>query len=835
MAWLKDIQSAWSNLTESLNCAAPPRVAGESEVAINSAVDDDDEGELTFDLFVRRFVTEACSLKDLTPSSTSAEEIAGTLLKWSRRLEKGKISKTGEAAADSEPVDVLEVLLSSRALEIAVTALTRLDGGRATLRSAACPNPPEAGGGVSASDEAGGALRRILTLASPAPVALLSQLLQILAEAAEKVPQKQRLGDSAGEAAVTEDLQWIILLVNASVTDVSELPICKSNVEKRAFESALATVEALTASAIRYAQVSETEIAEDTPVWAEWPANGQWYHAVVASVTDVDAQVHWVQREGDAKNDREDDYLIAIVGEFYDYTQPTTLPRTAVVPSDQERPAPATAPDEQAWTEHLESAEKLTLNFNELKKLCDQLHSSPKSPPPSVKKFEENASATATKALTATSNALSALRRDNERRAEKLQETDRRRVLIQAATASREAEQLLGARTQQALEMVGGRANLIASWPAVADTCLRSEQMRGRQLEELLAGMHAAIYGEEAYDIARDPARLQGLRVFNSKASKLVDLAWREMVQLAAETLGDDGSLHANSADMSRAAKRYREMRQECVKNMERLQKLEQDPPKQRATVGKKVAKAAAPKVTAKAKPAANQTKKDMPAKPVEGAKASSSVVAAKAGAPTASKEGAPADAAGPPVAGSAATGSSSAQTTTAARDTPQDKEMAKASSKAAQAPAAVAAVAAAMLPAVAAAVAAKGEAKAAAVDEKPAGNTTGALAAPTTDGGATSDVKTGTDTDRTPLGKEMAAASVEDRVPPTGATTAVEPKAAPVVPDNTAVAAAAAKQLVTAATSKAIANILAADKAKMIASQTNSATAGSVDAAAVS
>merc|ERR1712039_132548 len=85
----------------------------------------------------------------------------------------------------------------------------------------------------------------------------------------------------------------------------------------------------------------------------------------------------------------------------------------------------------------------------------------------------------------------------------------------------------------------------------------------------------------------------------NTKASKLVDLAWREMVQLAAETLGDDGSLKANSADMSRAAKRYREMRQECVKNAERLQKLEADPPKQRMSVGKKSA-TATPKVAAR-------------------------------------------------------------------------------------------------------------------------------------------------------------------------------------------------------------------------------------------
>merc|ERR1711957_360371 len=100
--------------------------------------------------------------------------------------------------------------------------------------------------------------------------------------------------------------------------------------------------------------------------------------------------------------------------------------------------------------------------------------------------------------------------------------------------------------------------------------------------------------------------RLGAMRGFTSRASKLVDLAWREMVQLAAETLGDDGSLRANSADMSRAAKRYREMRQECVKNMARLAKLEQDPP------AKKIVKVV--KAAPKAAPIVNKTK-EIPAK----------------------------------------------------------------------------------------------------------------------------------------------------------------------------------------------------------------------------
>merc|ERR1711972_1142849 len=99
--------------------------------------------------------------------------------------------------------------------------------------------------------------------------------------------------------------------------------------------------------------------------------------------------------------------------------------------------------------------------------------------------------------------------------------------------------------------------------------------MRRRQLEELLAGLHAAIWGPHAAVLVKDEKRLASVHAIISRTCALVEHAWREMVQLAAEALGDGGPLGADSEDMTRAAKRYKEMRKELQDNLDRLAKLE--------------------------------------------------------------------------------------------------------------------------------------------------------------------------------------------------------------------------------------------------------------------
>jgi len=110
--------------------------------------------------------------------------------------------------------------------------------------------------------------------------------------------------------------------------------------------------------------------------------------------------------------------------------------------------------------------------------------------------------------------------------------------------------------------------------------CLESELLRRRQLEELLAGVHAAVWGPHGEALVRDAPRLAAVRGLIARTGSLVEQSWREMVQLAAETLGGDADAAsgANSEDSSRAAKRYKEMRSELQANIERLAALEQCP-----------------------------------------------------------------------------------------------------------------------------------------------------------------------------------------------------------------------------------------------------------------
>merc|ERR1719181_2474286 len=72
----------------------------------------------------------------------------------------------------------------------------------------------------------------------------------------------------------------------------------------------------------------------------------------------------------------------------------------------------------------------------------------------------------------------------------------------------------------------------------------------------------------------RDSERLASIRQLHARAGGVVEHAWRESVQLAAEELGG-GVLGADSEGMSRAAEKYKKMRQQIQNNLDRLTKLE--------------------------------------------------------------------------------------------------------------------------------------------------------------------------------------------------------------------------------------------------------------------
>jgi len=150
---------------------------------------------------------------------------------------------------------------------------------------------------------------------------------------------------------------------------------------------------------------------------------------------------------------------------------------------------------------------------------------------------------------------------------------DRRRRLVETIAASQDVDALLDTRLKQVEEWKTAAAPDIPS--ALAKTCLEAEMLRRRQFEELVGGLHLAVWGSDAGVSAKDPAWLTSVRGVINRAGGAIEHSWRETVQLAAETLGDSGPCGLRSEDMSRAAKRYKEMRGELQEFLTRLAKLE--------------------------------------------------------------------------------------------------------------------------------------------------------------------------------------------------------------------------------------------------------------------
>merc|ERR1712151_1043677 len=123
---------------------------------------------------------------------------------------------------------------------------------------------------------------------------------------------------------------------------------------------------------------------------------------------------------------------------------------------------------------------------------------------------------------------------------------------VEVGSASKDVEALLATRAQKVAGAEDAVSALCGCQQAVAKACLGCEQKRCRQLENLLAGMHAFIWGSEVHKLAKDPPQLNVMRKLQSQTMGLVEKAWREMVQLAAETLSTDShALGTASGDMT--------------------------------------------------------------------------------------------------------------------------------------------------------------------------------------------------------------------------------------------------------------------------------------------
>eukprot|EP00747_Dinoflagellata_sp_TGD_P213140 gnl/TRDRNA2_/TRDRNA2_86135_c0_seq2.p1 gnl/TRDRNA2_/TRDRNA2_86135_c0~~gnl/TRDRNA2_/TRDRNA2_86135_c0_seq2.p1 ORF type:complete len:616 (-),score=148.39 gnl/TRDRNA2_/TRDRNA2_86135_c0_seq2:85-1932(-) len=573
-----------------------------------------EESELTGDTLARRFVTEACALKDASRGSPglSSADMDGTLQRWLARLE----------AEGSAGEDALDILLQSKALNILLMALSRSEVGRAEVRSAASGEESYSEPGTQSRTRT---LWKILVRASAAPVDVLRQLLHLLVDVADEMSQK-----TGKESDMMElQLQWVLALLSAVISDVSEAALQKDARPMQAVESTLedvARIEREHRSKPPEPDSAPEPIKEGSEVWAEWSGDGRWYRATVTSTGDEEVEVQWqapteeAEPDSDEEDKKKDSELLVVATGCT--TESSRLPLTSVLSVDLDRPTPFVTIGEDCWGQQLDAAEELSRNFRKLQGMCEELT----KPPATVVGSEATE-----KALGSTARSLEALRTANSpkpaadtpkaadeaskerealrartaelecQRAElvaQLRAVDKELAEVKTAqrelnkrtgntnseysertsAASVEVEAVLASRTQKAAALAKGMTELGSRLPAVAAACLASERLRRRFLEELLNGFHAAIWGPENEKLMRNPKRVAACREHITRAGQLVEQAWREMVQLAADTLDDKNALAASSEDISRAGKRYKKMRQELQKNLSQLSKAEAAP-----------------------------------------------------------------------------------------------------------------------------------------------------------------------------------------------------------------------------------------------------------------
>lgn len=511
-------------------------------------------------------------------------------------------------------------------------------------------------GGAGATGEAAKALNVLLARASSAPPALLGQLVQLLADAAQAAARSRRPGGTSQEMH-DADLRWLLLLVRSSLADASEATLRKRGRQAEAIERIMAAVAAVDA---RSEVAAAGDAACPAPAvgdscWAEWPGDGRWYRArvcgrIAGTGGAEEVEVEWLPVPADVECGQDVQYLppppATLVGDGA--VAPRRQRLTAVLPADRERPEP-TATSEKGWERQLDTVETLCRAFRDLKRTAGEL---------SGKGAESAEEAKAEKILAAAAASLAAFREQGEKevaaaksepsaeakdsaanesseveaalaeraaffarlgeitrereelkiklraledeladvkegiaKAEKRERkarmgkkaaagddpaAERQQLLAEATSASRDVEALLAARAQEAIAVSAKNKQLQDSPSAVSKACLDAEKQRRRQLESLVAGFNAAIWGDGGPALAQDPQRSAAARTLLARAIGLVEQAWREAVQLAADSLGGDGgAIGADSEDMSRAASRYKQMRQDLHAAADRLGKLE--------------------------------------------------------------------------------------------------------------------------------------------------------------------------------------------------------------------------------------------------------------------
>ncbi|CAE7501679.1 unnamed protein product [Symbiodinium sp. CCMP2592] len=598
---------------------------------------------------VHRFVREAKQLEPPGAIRLLVADVAQVLRAWQARLkrpERADSDTPGRAAGRAS--EALQALLQSQALHIALTALTRSRAGRAVLRAAA---EAEAEGSLGShgsrpmlEGEAGVCLKEILACACAVPAPLVKQLLMLLSDAADEKSQAKRPGAEAVMDSATQDLQWILALLSASLLHAEEVAADDAGELRRSLD------------VVGSASAASAELPPlNSEVWASWPGDGRWFRAKVVGHAGSRVDIAWLRRGSEGVG-KEDEYL-CFTGS--DELQFTRLTATAVTLAAN-RPERAGEGKVPRWLEQLGRAEECSRHFRNLRKVCNQLSqsSTPRRDPLegmaqqlAAMRMESEARMTALSSaaearataggglnqqLASSSEGFQAeiasmqqeqqalearlkeLRKQREDLANQLKVVDeqidvalaaqlasaererqvkasaqrvagelqrelsieevearkvgdRQRLLLEAGAASRDIEELLATRAEATAARFAAHDYLAEQQPKAAEMCLQSEKERGRALEELLAGWHTEVWGPEAKELAKDTQMVMKLKSLHARAAAVLHQAWKETVQLAAESLGDGSALGEASQDISRAAERYKELQKEVKSNVDRM------------------------------------------------------------------------------------------------------------------------------------------------------------------------------------------------------------------------------------------------------------------------
>ncbi|CAJ1351822.1 unnamed protein product [Effrenium voratum] len=353
----------WSNFAEGLGCRNP-KVNANDEVSFASspALDelDPEEDKWSDEELLKCFEQEAVRIK-ASLTDIHFEDLATSLsTRWLKRIVKddGDEKRRGRH---------LRALLRSRALDILLSTLTRSEVGRQAIYVASSIDP-ERESIECAHISPAVPLRLLLSRASDVPGALMGSMLVLLSVVGRQDAKAAALSQS-------QDLHWVLLLLSAAMVDSSEVPVRMSQRNVQVVEESMAkVVEWWMKATVQPLGDASTRFTPGDAVWAEWPRNGRWFRGEVQQMTDEDhIFIKWLERPSNVKGGHEDDYIVSVVGEAFNFNESTAVLRIAVLPANVARPQPIPDLEEEGWSQLMDAAENLTAKFHELRTLFEDL------------------------------------------------------------------------------------------------------------------------------------------------------------------------------------------------------------------------------------------------------------------------------------------------------------------------------------------------------------------------------------------------------------------------------------------------------------------------------